>query len=225
MKRLWVTRTQPQAQATATRLRERGFEPVVAPVLRTVQIEDANVDLHDVQALAFTSRAAIAAFAQLSPERAAPVFTVGAATAAFARQAGFANVAPVGRGGDVRALADRIAAHRPRPGAVLNPTAREPAADLGALLAEHGIAARTIAVYETVRTDLLAAPQDLDGVLIHSAKAAAVVADLVSGAQAGSISVYAISDAAAAGLRERGFARILVADHPDEVSLLRRIED
>jgi uroporphyrinogen-III synthase len=193
-------------------------------VLETHAIDGALVDLNGVEAVAFTSRAAVAAFAALSPERELPVFAVGESTAAFARQTGFLQVGPIGLGGDVQALADRIATHAPRPGLVLTPTAKEPAADLTALLARCGIAARSVAVYETTRTGLTAAPADIDGVLIHSAKAGQAVAALVSPEQARTLTAYAISDAAAADLHKRGFARILIADHPDEASLLKRIE-
>lgn len=223
-RRLWVTRTQPQADATARKLRDLGVDPIVAPVLETRAIQGVLLDLTGAEALAFTSRAAVAAFVDLSPERHLPVFAVGETTAAFARQAGFQKVES-GPGGDVQALADRIAATAPRPALVVNPTAREPAADLAALLAQRGIAARTVAVYETVATTLAAAPTEIDGVLIHSAKAGHAVADLVSAHQAHALTAYAISDAAADGLRKRGFARILIAEYPDETSLLKRIDD
>lgn len=223
--RLWVTRTQPQAEATAARLRALGHAPVVAPVLevRSVTVDPAR--LVGADALAFTSQAAVAAFAAQSPERGLPVFVVGEATAAAARAAGFAQVTPPAAGGDVRALADQIAGAARRPAALLNPTARAPAADLPALLAERGISARGVVIYETAPTPLAGAPVGIDGVLIHSARAAEQVALRVAPALAATLSLYALSDAAAAGLRNLGFARILVAEHPDEAALLRRLAD
>ena len=223
--RLWVTRTQPQAEATAARLRALGHEPVVAPVLevRPVAVDPAR--LAGADALAFTSQAAVAAFAAQSPERGLPVFAVGEATAAAARAAGFSRVAPPAAGGDVRALADQIAQAAPRPAALLNPTARAPAADLAALLAERGIPARGLVIYETAPTPMAGAPVGIDGVLIHSARAAEQVAQGITPALAASLSVYALSEAAASGLRNLGFARILVAEHPDEAALLRCLAD
>ena len=82
---------------------------------------------------------------------------------------------------------------------------------------------RSAVVYDSRRTTLAAAPEPIDGVLIHSARAAEAVADLVQPAQAATLTVYALSDAVAAGLRQRGFGRILVADRPQEVALLRLI--
>ena len=78
--RVWVTRTRPGADATAARLRERGHEPVVAPVLE-VRALPSSVHLADIGALAFTSANAVDAFAALSVEgRTLPVFAVGDAS-------------------------------------------------------------------------------------------------------------------------------------------------
>lgn len=221
--RLWVTRAQPQAEATARRLRALGIEAVIQPVLQVVPIADAVLDLSGADALAFTSQAAVTAFAARSSERGLRVFPVGAATAAAARAAGFSRIEAPSAQGDVQGLAATIAAE-PRPALVVNPTALEPAADLGALLAGQGVAIRPVAIYRTVRTGLAIAPNPIDGVLIHSAKAGVAVAELVSPEAAGGLVAYVISDAAAASLRERGFGRILIPERPDEASLLERIE-
>src|SRR5437868_3236256 len=63
--RIWITRARPGAEATASRLRDAGFEPVIAPVLEARPIADAAVDLTGVDALAFTSAAGVAAFVAL----------------------------------------------------------------------------------------------------------------------------------------------------------------
>jgi len=192
-----------------------GFEPVVAPVLTARPIPEADIDLSGVDALAFTSAAGVHAFADLSPARDLPVFAVGAATAEAARGAGF-GVVHVG-GGDVHGLAATIA--DAAPGRVLNPTVREPAADLVALLAARGIEARGGIVYET-RPSGVAAPADVEAILIHSPRAAGIIAGKVAADTAPTISVFAISEAAAAPLRALPFARIAVATFPDEASLL-----
>ena len=85
--RIWVTRTQPGANATAARLTAMGHMPIVQPVLKAQPIPNAALDLAGVDALAFTSGHAITAFAALSPERDLPVFTVGEASALLARLA------------------------------------------------------------------------------------------------------------------------------------------
>jgi len=216
--RIWVTRAEPRAAATAARLRALGFDPVVVPVLEAQPITGAVIDLDGVDALAFTSAAGIAAFAALTGERDRAVFTVGDATAKAAREAGFADVRSAG--GDVHALADLIAAATPPPSLVLNPTAAEPAADLPALLAERGVPAHTSIVYETRETARGAAPTGLDGVLIHSAKAAVALARRLAGSDVSAVTVYAISPAAAAPLSGLGWRRIAIAPFPNEAALL-----
>jgi uroporphyrinogen-III synthase len=216
--RIWITRTQPQAEATADRVRALGLTPVVSPLLEVRAIADAALDLAGVDALAFTSAAGVEAFAALCPRRDLPVFAVGEATAARARAAGFAETRP--SDGDARALAAMIAAWAPRPRQLLNPTADRPAADLAALLAERGVAARAVGVYRTVASDLAAPPPDVDAVLIHSARAAQRLAGLVDDALAARLSVFALSPAAAAPLAGLPLRRLAAALAPNETALL-----
>lgn len=182
---VWITRAQPGAAATAERIGARGHQPLVLPLLEVRPIPDVRVDLDGVAALAFTSGNGVRAFAELSPDRSLQVFTVGAATAQAAREAGFRRV--LSSDGDVAQLGDRIAARRREiQGAVLNPGALEPAGDLtGALLAE-GLEARALPVYDTVPTELsaddLASVAAADTVLLHSPKAAKILAGLLKGA-------------------------------------------
>jgi uroporphyrinogen-III synthase len=221
-RRIWVTRAQPGADATALRLRALGFEPVVAPVLVVRPIAGAVIALAGVDALAFTSAAGVAAFASLSDVRALPAFTVGDATAEAARTSGFADVRSAGA--DAIVLADLITAATPRPRLVLNPTAAEPAADLEALLQARGVQARSTSVYQTCETNLAVAPADLDGVLVHSAKGAAAVTRLLAREDVSAVTAYAISPAAATPLAALGLRGLAVAAAPTEAALLALLE-
>jgi uroporphyrinogen-III synthase len=216
-RRVWITRAQPGAEATAARVRALGFTPVIAPVLRVAPIAGAAVDLAGVDALAFTSAAGVSAFAALSRARDIRVFTVGDATAEAARAAGFSDVRSAGR--DAEALAALVAGASPRPALVLNPTAAEPAADLAMLLAARGVAARSAVVYETAEAGLADAPADLHAVLIHSAKAGRAVARLTA-VDVSSVLVFAISAAAAAPFAGAGFGAARIAAAPTEAALL-----
>ncbi len=218
LRRIWVTRAEPGAAATAARLHGLGFEPVVAPVLETRPITGAAIDLAGIDSLAFTSAAGVAAFAALTPARDRTAFAVGDATAEAARDAGFGDVRSAH--GDVHALAALIADAAPRPSLVLNPTAAEPADDLPARLAERGVAARAVVVYQTHQVDPAAPPARLDGVLIHSAKGARAVARWLAGTNASALTAFVISAAAAAPVAELGFRRIAVASSPNEAALL-----
>jgi uroporphyrinogen-III synthase len=193
-----------------------GHEPVVQPVLMAHALP-ITVDLHRVVALAFTSRNAVAAFARECPRRDLPVFTVGEATAADAREAGFHEV--ISASGDVAALAALISERRPI-GVVLHPAAAEPAGDLAGALASSGVAVRTLAIYETIATEL-APPSDIDAVLIHSPRAARIVARSLSPAQAAAIEAFCISAAAAEPLAGVNFQRVAVAPYPNEQALLK----
>lgn len=214
IRRVWVTRARPGADRTAERLATLGFTPVLAPLL-AIRPLDARPDLTGVQALAFTSRNAVQVFAELLGDRAPPVFAVGDATAASAREAGFHDVRSAG--GDLHALAALIRAE----GAglsILHPCAAEPAGDLAALV---GDTARVtpLAVYEAVETDATA-PEVWDAVLIHSPRAARALAARLSAQDARGRIAVVISSAAATRLSVRGLAEIRIAAAPTEDALL-----
>jgi uroporphyrinogen-III synthase len=216
--RIWITRAQPEADATAERLRALGHAPVVGPVLK-VEPAGAAPSLDGVGALAFTSRNGVRAFSALSRERDLPVFTVGDATAEAARAAGFAEVASAS--GDVAALAELVASRKASlKGAVLHAAPEEPAGDLAAALAARGVTATTQAVYRTAPADFVL-PPDLDVVLIHSAKAARRLAqDAALTTAAPAMTALCISPAAAAPLQGLGFREVLSAPEPSEAALL-----
>jgi uroporphyrinogen-III synthase len=216
--RIWITRTLPEADATARRVSARGHTSIVAPVLEARSIAGVRLDLAGVDAIAFTSGHAIAAFAKLTPARDLPVFTVGDATAALARTAGFTDVHSAD--GNAATLAELIAREQRSGVLVLHPTAREPAADLTALLAQRGVQAMPLTVYETLRTLLAAPPADADSVLVHSARAAARVSALIEQAGRLDLEAYAISPAAARPLAALGLARLQAAPFPNESALL-----
>ncbi|WP_374388204.1 uroporphyrinogen-III synthase, partial [Brevundimonas sp.] len=171
--RVWITRAELGAARTADRLREQGFEPLIRPLLA---VEFLPADLPDIDgfaALAFTSRNGVAAFAALSSRRDRPVFAVGDATARAAREIGFTEVQSAD--GDLIALARLVASRASGP--ILAPVAETPAGDLGQAVRAAGGAAsiQSVAVYRTASTD--APPPDaFDAVLVHSPRAAQVLA-------------------------------------------------
>lgn len=221
--RIWITRAEPEASATAERVRALGHDAVVAPVLEVQPASEAP-DLAGVAALAFTSRNGVRAFAALSLERGLPVFAVGDATAGAARGAGFADVASAA--GDVSALAQLIAARKEvLDGEVLYLAPEEPAADLPGALVDHGVTARVQVVYRTAPAELAAVPANVDVVLIHSPKAARRLAETPAvRAAAPSIVAICISAAAAEPLQGLGFRELLVSPAPNETALLQRLD-
>ena len=224
IRRVWITRAQPGAARTATRLTALGFEPVVASLLTIRPLPDAlsaAPDLATIAALAFTSPNGVEAFAALVPPpllRDRPVFAVGDATAQAASAAGFPDACSAS--GDIHALARLIAAS-PIDGLILAPGAREPAGDLAALLPDRNI--QRLPVYAAEETDA-APPADFDAVLVHSPRAAralaAVMAAIMTPDAARNRLAVCISAAAVAPLAALGFAEIRTADAPDEASML-----
>lgn len=209
-----MTRTEPGASRTATRLAARGFEPLIAPVLAVRPIIQPAPDLTGIGALAFTSPNGVAVFADLTPDRSLPVFAVGDATAERARLAGFQSVTSAS--GALSDLAWLIAGAAP--GRVLAPGAREPAGDLVALM---GGAVETVIlpVYEAAETRAKP-PADFDAVLAHSPRAAQATARALGrDGGAGRLAV-AISAAAAAPLAAAGFAEIRTAGEPTDAAVL-----
>ena len=214
--RVWITRARPGAERTATALTARGFTPVIAPVIALEPL-DTPLDLTGVTGLAFSSRNGVTAFADRTPRRDWPVFTVGDATAGAARACGLVEVRSAG--GAVDDLAALIAAAWPADGGlILAPGPREPAGDLAAALAGR-VEIRPLPLYAAVETDI-APPEAFDVVLVHSPRAALALATRLGPSEARDRLMVAISAAAAAPMEHTGFAEIRIATRPTEDSLL-----
>ena len=215
--RVWVTRAEPGAARTAARLRDMGFEPVVAPLLTIKTLTPPVPDLDAFAALAFTSVNGVVAFAALTPRRDHPVFAVGDATAQAAREVGFGAVRSAS--GDLHALA-RLIAGDLRHAALLVPQAETPAGDFTAALTEAGarnVSIQSLTVYCATPTSPVM-PTPFDAVLVHSPRAGNILADYDRGALAHAV-MACISPAAAAALVAQGLAPT-VAETPDEATLL-----
>ncbi len=224
---VWVTRARPGAEATAVRLRSMGFEPVLAPLFEIRPTAGGPIDLAGVGALAFTSANGLAAFVARSPERGLPVFAVGEATAAAAREAGFVSV--ISADGDVAALARVIATSAPFGGEVLSPGPAEPAGDLTGALTALGVPARTLVVYESVArapdARTVAVIPGLAAVLLHSPRASRVLAAHLADQPAPALTALCLSKAVAAPLRASGLASVRAAAAPTEAALLQLLAD
>jgi uroporphyrinogen-III synthase len=204
-----------------------GFEPLVAPLLEVSPYPGGPIDLAGVGALAFTSANGVGAFAARSGERGLPVFAVGAATTAAAREAGFASVTSAD--GDVAALAAATAASAPFDGEVLHLGPAEPAGDLIGALGALGVPARALAVYETTArapdAETTARIASLAAVLLHSPKAARVLAEHLADHPAPALTALCLSEAVAAPLSASGLAAIRAALEPTEAALLALLRD
>ncbi|MDP3660669.1 uroporphyrinogen-III synthase [Phenylobacterium sp.] len=224
--RIWITRAQPGAAATAERVATLGHDPVVEPLINLRPIPDARIDLDGVAALAFTSANGVRAFADLSSERSLRVFAVGAATAQAAKVAGFRSV--FSSDGDVAALAEGLAARkRELDGVVLHPGATELAGDLVGILAGQGVEARTVALYDSVPVSppdgRIAELVGLDVALLHSPSAARVLARFLKDHPAPKMRAVALSKAVLKPLARVRMAAKQSPPFPLEAALLNLI--
>jgi uroporphyrinogen-III synthase len=225
-RRVWITRAQPGAEATAARVRALGHDAWVEPLLDIRPLADARIELGGVGALAFTSANGVRAFTDLSGQRDIKVFAVGAATAQAARAAGFRAV--LSADGDVAALAQGIAARRGEiRGVVLHPGAAEPAGDLAGALADQGVEVRSVALYDSVAAEVeparLAALVQADSVLLHSPKAAKELARVLKAHPAPGLRALGLSPAVIRPLARSGLAERTSPPMPLEAALLNLI--
>src|SRR5207245_2589780 len=110
--RALVTRPRAEAESLAEALASRGIAAIIEPLLEIHYRSEPAPDLAGVQAVLCTSANGVRALARLTAERALPLFAVGEASAARAREEGFARVESAG--GNVDDLA-RLACERLRP--------------------------------------------------------------------------------------------------------------
>ena len=225
--KIWITRAQPGADATAERVRALGHDALIAPLLAVRALEDVQVDLGGVVALAFTSANGVRAFADVCAERAIRVFAVGAMTAQAARKAGFKLV--LSADGNVEALAEGIGQRRGElRGAVLHLGAAELAGDLVGALEKQGVLARSLTVYETVLAPV--DPEDMgllvmaDAVLLHSPRAAQALAAVLKTHPAPKLRALGLSKAVMKPLARAKIGSRAFPSMPLEGALLNLID-
>jgi uroporphyrinogen-III synthase len=240
-----VTRPQPDNEATATNLRARGFDVLLAPMLRFEPIALPDESGADYAAVIVTSANALRAVESQSAARRLrdlPLFAVGDRTASAARQAGFGTViSAAGDGADLRDLvlarhgASKSGKSKGREGEAARPllylAGAEISRDLAGELSEHGLKIVTRTTYRMVASSVLPreareaiAASQVDAVLHYSGRSAHAFLDAVrsAGVEISALAVpqCCISATVAAILREAGAPRVTVASSPDENTLL-----
>lgn len=230
---LLLTRPIEEARASAVRLEAMGHAVTLAPMLKIVADAQVPIDIAGVSAILVTSPRAIRALAvrdDFLQVVCLPLFAVGERTADVAREAGFSVVESAA--GDVAALAGVVAERLdPVNGALLYACGRDRRGDLEGRLGIDGFTVRVVEVYraQAVRgmpEQARRALEDgrIEGVLIYSARTAEIFLEAVTHAgmreSLSALSVFAISEAAAAPFAETDVERVAVALRPDEASLL-----
>lgn len=224
-----VTRPRGQAEATARRLAALGHEALRAPVLDVVPTEEP-VPAGPFDALLVTSSNAVPALAA-ERERLSRItaFAVGRRTADQLRVAGFASVEEAA--GDSLDLVWLVRASVPSGARLLYAAGRDRKVEPARSLVDAGYDLQVWDCYEAVAARSL--PQEArealrsgqaEVILHYSRRSAALVASLIreaglGEAVAGTVHLCLSADVAQ-GLRSLVGIRILIAQRPDEESLL-----
>lgn len=231
-RRVLVTRPQPGADATAARLGEMGFSPVLLPLTRIAPVAPELADDPAVfDAVAVTSVNALrhAPPGLLAALREKPVFAVGEASAAAARAAGFGRVhAAAGTARDLAALIGRCCPPGTR---LLHLAGVERTAGFSEALEAAGFRITIAEVYDATEisypTDFLKAIAEdgpIWGALVLSTRAGTLLARLATRPELKealeNTRVFCISHNAAAPLAGLAAGRILVSDEPSEGGVL-----
>lgn len=232
-----VTRPSPDNARTADTLRARGFDVLLAPMLRFEPVAPPAALDPDIAAVIVTSANAVRAIQprlEGSALRGLPLFAVGAQTASAAEAAGFANVISAdGDSAALRALIRKTAKARgiAADATLLYLAAADVARDLSAELADDGFHIVMQTVYRMA--PMTTFPRDVcDAFAAHGIRAvlhysrrsaqAFVAAARGDGVEISALSVpqCCLSKAVAEVLREAGASQVTVAKTPDESALM-----
>ena len=228
--RIAITRPLADGERTATTLRARGHQVLVAPMMKVELVAaDLAGDWGAVVVTSANAPGAIAAHSARAVLIKRPAYAVGRRSAEAARQAGFGDVTTAG--GDVRDLVRLIAErHADAAGPLLYLAGEDRAADLIGEMAAHGIAAVMRVVYRAITApfppQLVAVLKagEIDAVLHFSKRSAE---NYLAGARAAGIVAQALaprqlclSAQIAAPLQNGGAHHVTVAARPDEDALI-----
>lgn len=219
--RVWVTRSAPGCEKSAQRLQKLGFDAFAAPVQKLVPTKrKMPPGAERASGIIFTSPNAVQFTVEAGISRRLPAFCVGPSTAEAARGAGF-NSLVTGKGGALE-LSSLMSEMTALPQRLLHPANAAgdpfpPVAEVQILRWElYGPAPCALEprIDEEIRAGLI------DGILVYSARGAAFLRSHLDHAAAGTLHVFAISDAAAEPLRTCGWLELHIAETPGEDSLI-----
>lgn len=231
--RVWVTRPEPDAAEQAEALALLGYDTHVAPLLGIELLADASLVVDGMAGIVATSRNGLRAIAgrrELPALARLPLFAVGAATSALARELGWRTV--VEGGGRAEGLAKAIEARlAPGAGAILHLAGETLAHDLAGDLRALGFRLDQPVLYRSKPVAALAAATlaaieagTIDAVILMSPRTAATYVALIEAAgleaRARRLIHACLSDAVAARLARLSPCVLLVARKPTSEELL-----
>jgi uroporphyrinogen-III synthase len=237
-----VTRPHPDDEATAAALRAKGFEVMLAPMLRFEPVafhdDDAEARYGAVIVTSANALRGIAPHLNGSQLLKLPLFAVGEHTASAAHRAGFDNVIPAN--GDAASLRDSVLAsvkakELKKASTLLYLAGADLARDLAGELGERGF---TVVTHTTYRmTPVASLPREacdafaasgIEAVLHYSRRSARA---FLNAARAGGVEISAlaipqccISGAVASVVRDAGATQVMAAASPDENALFEVLD-
>lgn len=231
--RVLVCRALADGASTARALTALGHEPILAPVLTIVPVPVA-VPATPLDALLLTSAHGLAGLGEADAGSLSlrPAYAVGGQTAAALRGRGFADVR-IGTGNGA-ALVDLLRLTLPAPARLLYLAGRVHKPALPEALTRGGYGVVTLASYDAREVD--AWPDAvvsrlrtgaIDACLHFSRRSAALALAMSRRADAsvsfGRLRHLCLSADVASPLLESGCSTLLIADRPDEASLLQAL--
>jgi uroporphyrinogen-III synthase len=236
-----VTRPHPDDEATAAALRAKGFEVMLAPMLRFEPVafhDDQDARYGAVIVTSANALRGIAAHLQGSRLLKLPLFAVGEHTASAAHRAGFDNVIPAS--GDAASLRDLVLAsvkakELKKASTLLYLAGADLARDLAGELGERGFTVVTHTTYRMIPVSSLPreacdafAASGIEAVLHYSRRSARA---FLEAARAGGVEISAlaipqccISAAVASVVRDAGAAQVMAAASSDENALFEVLD-
>jgi uroporphyrinogen-III synthase len=241
-----LTRPQPDDEATAAALRAKGFEVMLAPMLRFEPVAFHDDEDARYGAVIVTSANALRGIAphlqdsrlQGSRLLKLPLFAVGEHTASAAHRAGFDNVIPAN--GDAASLRDLVLAsvkakELKKASPLLYLAGADLARDLAGELGERGFTVVTHTTYRMIPVSSLPreacdafAASGIEAVLHYSRRSARAFLDA---ARAGGVEISAlaipqccISAAVASVVRDAGATQVMAAASSDENALFEVLD-
>lgn len=223
--RIWVTRTTPGNAATAALLEDLGHTVLNAPVLEVRAVESDPLR-GAPDAIVFTSSNGVRHHPPRPELFHVPVFAVGDKTAEAASAAGYADVRSAD--GDIVDLQRMILSELPAPARLVHFGAREVAGDLKGFLRRFGYLVERRVVYTShpvaVRwlLDIRKELPSIDGILVHSPRAADRVARVLAGT-GWTGRVWCISEACVLKLVGVAGIEMHFASRPTEAALIEMV--
>jgi uroporphyrinogen-III synthase len=236
-----VTRPQPDDETTAAGLRARGFEVLLAPMLRFEPLAfHEDFDTHYGAIIVTSANALRGIEPQLKGSRLLklPLFAVGEHTATAARKIGFEDVIPAR--GDATSLRDLVTASvkvkaLKKANPLLYLAGADLARDLAGDLGERGFTVLTQTTYRMAPLSSLPrevcdafAANRVEAVLHYSRRSARAFLESIRAAgveiSALSIPQCCISATVASVVRDAGATQVMVAASPDENAVFAALD-